>query len=232
MSQERGMSPRYFRDRLVRFWWLILLCGVCAGIGGWIGGVLLFTVYSSTALIQVDLRTVVPTSSTMLVVDRLRRTSAQLSTSDSILIQVASRYPGLSVAKLHSEVSSVAIANTQLVSVTVRDASSVRAASLASAIAQAVVAEQNQGIAQTDLASQQPYLTSLKALSDNLTTMKAKLAALGQPPSQPSQAQLLQIQIEAAQSQYVLTQSTLSRIQAIESSQELSLRVASPAQPS
>jgi Mrp family chromosome partitioning ATPase len=225
------MSPRYYRDRLVRFWWLLLLCGVCSGLGGWIGGVAFFTVYSSTTLIQVDVRNPMPTASTMLLVDRLTRTGAQLAVSDGILSQVA-RANNMSLKKLHSEVTAVPVANTQILSITVRDASSVRAASLANAIAQAVVTQQNHAIEQANTQAQQTYLATLNTLANNLTTLKAKLAALGQPPSDSSQALSLQIEIDATQGQYDLTQFTLGRIRAIQASETSTLRVASPAKPS
>lgn len=225
------MSPRYYRDRLMRFWWVLLLCSVCAGLGGWIGGVLLFTVYSSTALIQVEVRSTTPDPSTQLFIDRLTHTGAQLAVSDNILTRVA-RSNNMTLSKLHSEVTANPLSNTQLVAITIRDASSNRAANLANEIAQAVVAEQNHGIEQINIQSQQAYISTLSTLSSNLADLKSKLAALGQPPSDPAQAKSLQTQIEAAQGQYDLAESTLTHIRTIQATESLMLRVSSPAAPS
>ncbi len=225
------MSPRYYRNRLIRFWWVLLLCSVCAGLGGWVGGVLLFTVYSSTALIQVEVRNTTPNPAALLLVDRLTHTGAKLAVSDNILTQVA-RSHNMTLSKLHSEVTANPVANTQLVAITVRDASSNRAASLANEIAQAVVADQNGGIEQANAQSQQAYLSTLSTLKSNIDDLKSKLAALGQPPSDPAQAQSLQAQIVAAQSQYDLTEITLIRIRAILATETSIMRVSSPAKPS
>jgi tyrosine-protein kinase len=228
--QEREMAPRYYRDRLARFWWLLLLCGVCAGLGGWIGGGLFFTVYSSTAVVQVDMRMSSPTTSTAVTIDRLTRTCAQLVGTKGILTSVATR-EGMSVARMQSEVSAISVANTQLCSITVRDASPTRAARLANAIASAVIEAQTQALAQANVKSQQQYMDNLKTLSDSITTLKAQLAAQGQPPADPVKAGTLNTQLLAAQGQYAAMQGILVRVQVAEATGTPTLRIASPAQP-
>lgn len=223
-----GISPRYYRDRLLRFWWLLLLCALCAGVGGWLGGALLFSVYSSTAMVQVDLRSTPSGASTAIIIDRMTHTSAQLAVSDGILAPIAAR-GRMSVASLRSEISAVPVANTALLSITVRDRDAGRSSRLANAVANAVVAAQTQGLAAINANSQAPYIAEIKALSTTVATLQNQLAQLGQPPSNPIQAAQLQGQLGGAQGQLTLTQGTLSRIQSLEAAQTTTLRVASPA---
>jgi capsular polysaccharide biosynthesis protein/MinD-like ATPase involved in chromosome partitioning or flagellar assembly len=229
--QEIGMSPLYLRDRLVRFWWLLALCAIAGGISGWIGGALLFTQYSSTALVQVDIRTPNPSAGSVPVADRIIRTSAQLAVSDSILSPIASAN-GMSLAALRGEVSAAPVANSLLMEVTVRDANGNRAATLANAVARAVISDQNQGIAQANSLSLQQYMANVNALGDTLSQLNTELAALGQPPSDQTKAQALQLQIIAAQSQYDVARSTLSQIQTVEAAGANNLRLSSPARAS
>lgn len=224
----RGISPSYYRDRLVRFWWLALLCALFGGIGGWLGGGLLFAVYSSTALVQVDLRSTPSSASVGVIVDRVTHTGAQLALSDGLLRPIASR-EGLSVASVRSELTVSPLANTELLSITVRDREASRSARLANAVASAVVTTYMRGLATINAQSQAPFQTALTSQADAIVKLQAQLAQLGQPPSDPALATQLSAQLEGAQAEFAETQGTLSRIQSIEASQSTVMRVASPA---
>jgi len=226
------MTARYYRDLILRLWWLLALCTLFFGAGAFAGSYFLFPTYQSAALVQVVIRGPSTTVNTLTVTDRITRTEAQLATSDSLLTQIASQYRGLTEAKLKSEVSVTALANTQLVQITVQDSDAKRAASLANAIASALVAQQQTVVITANEASQQPLRAEITALKQQLAQAKQQLAALGTPPNDTAKAAALQSQITSLQQQFNVDEVTLSRLVVTEASTTFLLTISQHAQPS
>ncbi|MEO7003338.1 MAG: hypothetical protein ABI068_16100 [Ktedonobacterales bacterium] len=226
------MTARYYRDLILRLWWVIMLCTLFFGSGAYIGSILFFPVYQSSALVQVVVRAPSTTANTVLATDRIVRTESQLATGVSLLTQIASQYPGLTEAKLRSELSVTALANTQLIQITVQDASSTRGATLANAIASVLVAQQQVVVKSVNESSQQPLRQEITSLKQQLVQAKQQLAALGTPPKDASQATTLQNQITSLQQQLNLDEVSLSRLVVNEASNSFILEIAQHAQPS
>ena len=80
----------------------------------------------------------------ILASQQLAGAETELATTDSVLGEVASHYPGLSVDDLAKEVTATLRANTQLFQIDVLDLSPTQAASLANNIAAALIRQQLQ----------------------------------------------------------------------------------------
>ena len=225
------MSALRYRNRLRRLWWLLMLCALAGLIGGFIGGMRLFPVFTATAWLQADIRVPTATADVTLANNLVVRTLALDATSQSVLQAVAAKYLNLSESRIASEVSSLPVANSSLLAITVQDASPTLAASLANNIADEVISRWQTILEQQNAASQQPYLVELAATSAQLAADTAARNALGTPPSDLSKAALLQAQISTLQQQYQQQALTLSRIQVAEAAQTFQLSVAQRATP-
>ncbi len=118
---------------LIKRWQIILICFLVVGLGTFIGSKLMKPFYQSSVLVQVVIRS----SSTnqadynnLQASDQLVQTEADLAMSDTVLREVASHHPGLTVSQLAGEVSSTTKLNTQLFEIDVVDQSPTQAANL------------------------------------------------------------------------------------------------------
>jgi Mrp family chromosome partitioning ATPase len=131
---------------LLKRWRIILICFLVVGLGAYIGSKLMTPIYQSTALVQIA----IPSGSSqsdynsLLASDQLVDTEATLATSDTVLREVASHYPGLSVEQLSKEVTAASKLNTQLFEIDVQDPSPTRAAALANDVAATLIKQQLQ----------------------------------------------------------------------------------------
>lgn len=146
------MTIEQYWTTLIKRWKLVVICFLLVGVGAFIGTRLMTRVYQSKALVEVF----IPLGNTpsdyyngLLASDQLVQTEAILATSDPVLRQVATHYPGLAVAQISSEVTATPKLNTQLFEISVQDPSPTRAAALANEIAQALIQSQAQMIQQT-----------------------------------------------------------------------------------
>jgi non-specific protein-tyrosine kinase len=135
---------------MVKRWRLIVMCFLAVGLGALIGSHLMTPLYQSTVLIQIS----IPANSnqsdytSLLASDQLVQTEAILATSDSVLREVTSHYPGLTVDQLSKEAKATPKLNTQLFAIDVLDPSPSRAATLANDIATTLIRQQQQLVQQ------------------------------------------------------------------------------------
>jgi receptor protein-tyrosine kinase len=141
-AQRASDATRYF-GMLGRWWWLLVAGAALAGTAAFFVTGTIQPVYraSSTLLInQVE----TPGSivySDVLTSERLTQTYRELITKRPVLEAVVDKAndPGLTVGELSSKLNTTAVKDTQLVTVSVRDESPERAASLANLVAQTFV---------------------------------------------------------------------------------------------
>lgn len=144
------MTLAHYWETMVKHWRLIVVCFLAVGLGALIGSKLITPQYQSSSLIQIS----IPSNSnqsdytSLLASDQLVQTEAILATSDPVLREVASHYPGLTVDQLSKEATATPKLNTQLFAIDVLDPSPLRAAALANDIATTLIRQQQQLVQQ------------------------------------------------------------------------------------
>jgi Mrp family chromosome partitioning ATPase/capsular polysaccharide biosynthesis protein len=140
------MSLEQYLTIAIKHWKLIIICFVLVGVGAFTGSKFLTRYYQSTALIEIAISsgTNQIDYNSLLASDQLVQTEAVLTTSDSVLREVASHYPGLSAEELSKEVSAISKTGTQLFEIDVQDPSPTRAAALANDVAVTLIKQQNE----------------------------------------------------------------------------------------
>src|SRR5947209_19653181 len=115
---------------LLKRWKLVVLCVVIVGLGTYIGSRLTTPIYQASALIRVAISSTNSSAdyNSLLASDQLVQTEAQIATSEPILHEVASHYPGLAADQLASTTTSTTKLNTQLFEIDVQEPSPTRAA--------------------------------------------------------------------------------------------------------
>lgn len=224
------MSALRYRNLTRRLWWLLLLCIVPGLAGGLLGGLLFFPVYQATAQLQVDIRSTSPTASVALANDRVIRTLALDATSSSVLKVVAAKH-AMSVSHLASEVTSVPLANTSALTITVQDSNPSRAAVLANDVSDEVVIVWRAVLNQQNAASQEAIRNAIADTATRIASISLDLKALGTPPNDPAKAASLQSELTTLHQQYQQQLTTLSNIQDAEATQTFMVSVVSRALP-
>jgi len=129
---------------IVKHYKLIVICALLAGLGALGASKLMTPLYQATVLVQIA----IPSGNnqtdynSLLASDQLVQTEAILATSDPVLREVASHYPGLTADQLSRGVTATPKLNTQLFEIDVLDASPSRAAMLANDIATTLIQQQ------------------------------------------------------------------------------------------
>ena len=143
---NKEMTLEQYLRALLKRWKLVVVCVILLGIAAYFGSKLMKPVYQSTALVQIGFSTATNQSdySSLLADDQLLQTETTLATSDPVLREVASHYPGLTSAALVSEVSVSPKPNTQLFEIDVQDHNPIRAAALTNDIANTLIQQQTQ----------------------------------------------------------------------------------------
>ena len=176
------MTLGHYLNGLARRWRLIVLCVVLLGVGAYFGSKLMKPVYQSTALVQIAFSPGNNQSlyNDLLAGDQLIQTETSLATSDVVLRDVASRYPGLTVDALAKEVTATPRSNTQLFEIAVMDPDPKRAAALANDIANTLIQQQTQMEQSDFLSLVQPARPAIKPAQPNvlLNTAAGLLAGL------------------------------------------------------
>ncbi len=237
------MTAEHYRNVVLRHWRLIIFCSLLLGAGAGVGSLLVTPVYQSTVTLQLviaspdaallEQTTTDPvTLSFQTRTDRMVQTEVNLATSDSILTQVAARYPGLSVAQLKGEVVALTVPNTQLLRITVSDRDPARAAHLANDLAAALIAQQARDTQQFNAQAEQPLRDALAETRQKIDTDKARLKSLQSDPSANQQEiQRLQDELDSLQQRYEQEQQSLANIQSLEARTYSYLQVVNAAQP-
>jgi tyrosine-protein kinase len=193
------MTALQVRDVLIKQAWLIAVCALSAGFGGLIATALITPLYQSTVVMRAVVSPATPNTYALLVLDRLIGTEAQHAVSQPVLKAVVSKYPGLTAEELRAEVAATPEQNTQLLQIMVMDPSPARAAALATDIASALIADQQNTMAQRNA---QAELTLRNEISTTKSAIADATAKLNQPNITPNQAANLEAQVQGLQEEY------------------------------
>ncbi len=228
------MTIEQFWAIVIKRWQVILICFMVVGLGTFIGSKLMKPVYQSSALVQVAIHSSSSNNqsdyNSLLASDQLVQTEATLATSDLVLREVASHYPGLSVIQLAGEVSSTTKLNTQLFEIDVVDPIPTRAADLANDIAATLIKQQLQAIQQHNAQAQQQIQQNLDQTSQQINGIMTKISALQVKGGNQGQAALLHVQLSGLQQHYSQWQTALAQLELTQAQSGDFLQVAQPAQ--
>lgn len=222
------MTAPQLRDALLRQWKKVIVCMICTSIAAAIGTFFVTPQYQSTTVVHAVVSPATPNTYSLLVLNTLIGTEAQLAVSKPILSRVAARYAGLTAEELRKEVTAKADQNTQLFEITVTDASPTRAASLANDLASALILYQKQAFLDRNAQAEQAIQNQLTAIQSTITTLTAQLHSSTITPSQATETQA---QLDAAQEQYTQLIATLTQLQGNDAQFAVVLRVAVVAVP-
>jgi capsular exopolysaccharide synthesis family protein len=241
------MTLERYWSLLTKQWKLIVACIVVVGLGTYIGSKLVTPIYQSTTLIQVVIHSSNNSAdyNNLLASTQLVQTEAILATSNSVLREVASHYPGMTSDQLTNKTSTAPKLNTQLFEIDVQDANASRAAALANDIAATLIQQQVQEIGQQSAQSQQHLqqdidLTnkSVNDISTKITNEEMKIADLTSQKDARIPIAALQIQITGLQSQlnslqqhYSQDQILLTQLEITSAQDRNFLHIAQSAQP-
>jgi len=133
--------------------------------------------YQSTALVQIAVGSSSNQSNyynSLLASEQLVQTEATLATSDPVLREVASHYPGLTVEQLSTEVTAAPKLNTQLFEIDVQNSSPTRAATIANDVAMTLIKQQTQAFRQNGVANY-VYLLLVQPAQPNLSPVQPRV---------------------------------------------------------
>lgn len=215
------MSAEQLRNLLLRRWWLIVGCAVLALGGAFAGGSRLGsapTEYQSTVSVEFGHSQGI--------------TAAYIATIESsvatpaVLGQVAARFPGITTDELLAKVAVSALGSAQILRVTVTDEQPQRAADLANAIANVLIAEDQQANQAQYGPAQEVLKQQIADVQNQITSVTATLNGLS---SGSSQFASTQAQLSALHEQQALLQWSLAQEQVNEAEDGASLYILDPA---
>ncbi len=214
-------------------WKLMVACFLVAGLSAFIISKLITPTYQSTVLVVVTIRSANNQSdyNSLLASDQLVQTEAQLATSDPVLREAASHYPGVTVDQLARQVTSTIKLNTQLFEIDVQDPTPARAAALANDIATTLIRQQLQITQQDDIRSQQQLQQDLDTTRSQIDGVTTHITVLQSQGGKQQQVAVLQAQLSGLQQHYSQWQNALAQLELAEAQDGDFLRIAQLAQP-
>jgi Mrp family chromosome partitioning ATPase/capsular polysaccharide biosynthesis protein len=225
------MTAEHYRTVLLKYWRFVICCSVLLGCAVALGSFLVASPYQSTATLQLVFLS--STASAQATANQTLHTELNLVTSDSILSQVAARYPGLTVGQLKGEIAAQIPSPASLLQITVSDPDAARAAHLANDLAAALISQQEQDTAQINAKSQQPLLDSLAATQRQIDADQATLDGLqANPSTNRQQIEQLQNDLGDLHQQYNQELQTLTALQGTQARDASFMQVVGVAQPS
>jgi capsular exopolysaccharide synthesis family protein len=232
-EEKQDMTLEQYLIKLVKRWKLIVICIVLLGVAAYIGSRLMTPIYQSTALVQITIHSNVNQSdyNGLLASDLLVQTEATLATSDPVLREVASHYPGLTIENLSKEVTTTAKTNTQLFEIDVQDPSPTRAAAIANDIAATLIKQQIQLSQQGDMQAQQNMQQDLQQTQQQIDAISAQIATLQAGRGSTAQINNLKAQLNSLQQHYSLVQAAQAQLELTQAQNDNFLRITQPAQP-
>lgn len=228
------MTLAQFWTILMKYWKLVVICTLFVVVGAYVGSKPMKPLYQSSALVQVVIRSGNNNQASydnLLASDQLVQTEATLATSDSVLREVASHYPGLSVTQLSGEVTSSPKTNTQLFEIDVIDPSPARAASLTNDVAATLIKQQLRSIQQNNAQARQQIRQNLDLTWHQINDTSSKISVLRANGGNQGQIALLEAQLSGLQQLYSQWQSALAQLELTQAQNGNPLWVAQPAQP-
>ncbi len=218
---------------MLKRWKLIVICFVVTGLAAYIVSKLMTPMYQSTAVVQIA----VSSNNNQANIDALQasdmlvQTEAQLALSDSVLREVASHYPGLSVDQLAKNASTTVKTSTQLFQIDVLDPSPTRAAALANDIASTLINQQTQTSHQQSAQSQQQIQQDLKLTQQQIASVSDQIATLKAKHGDQAQISTLQAQLSSLQQHYTQWQALLAQLELAEAQSGSFMLIAQSAYP-
>src|SRR5712692_2165773 len=227
------MSFEQFWTVLVKQWKLIVICFLVLGLGAYIGSKFMTPRYQSLVLVEVTIQTTNSqvSNDSLLASDQLVQTEAQLATSDPVLREVASHYPGLTVQELANEVTATPKISTQLFEIDVLDASPQRTAALANDVAGTLIKQQQQILQLNNSLAQQQMQQDLTSTQQQISTVSGQIAALQAQGGNRQRIGALQVQLSGLQQHYAQWETALAQLELTQAQGGNFLRVVQPAQP-
>ncbi|HZS78094.1 MAG TPA: Wzz/FepE/Etk N-terminal domain-containing protein [Ktedonobacteraceae bacterium] len=227
------MTFENYWSTILKHWKLIGSCFLIAGLGAFIVSKLMTPLYQADAVVQVSVRSSSSQAdyNNLLASDQLVQTESQLATGTSVLREVASHYPGLTVDTLSKEVTSAPTLNTQLFTITVLDPSPSRAAALANDIATTLIKQQAQVVQADNQHALQQIQQDLDSTQQQMNSIANRIAALQANGASPSQISVLQAKLNALQQHYNQWQTLLAQLELSQAQSGDFLRLAQMAQP-
>jgi Mrp family chromosome partitioning ATPase len=228
------MTLEQYWTILIKKWKLIAICFLLVGTGAFVGSKLMKPLYQSSALVQVVIRSGNNNQvdyNNLLASDELVQTEATLATSDPVLREVASHYPGLTVSQLTGKVSSSIKTSTQLFEIDVVDPSPTRAAIIANDIATTLIKQQLLKIQQHNAQAQQEIQQNIDLTRQQINATTAKISAMQAQGGNQGKVALLQMQLSGLQQHHNQWQAALAQLELTQAQSGNPLQVAQSAQP-
>lgn len=209
------MTLGQYMISLGKRWKLLVICIVVLGVGAYIGSKLMTPIYQSITFVQVAVQTNnnVADYNSLLASDQLVQTEAQLVTSEAVLSEVASHYPGMSVELLSKEVSASPQPNTQLFEINVQDPSPIRAADFANDIATTLIKQQTQLALQGSTGALQRAQQNLDQTQQQITSTEGEIAGLQAKQGSIIEMSNLNAQLNSLQQRYIQELSVIDQLE-------------------
>jgi len=227
------MTVDYYRSTFAKQWKAMLLCFLAVVLGVLLISQLVTPVYQVSALMQITPHLISnqPDGSASLAADRLLQTESQLALSEPVLREVASHFQNITSERLMHKIQVKPQPDTQLFSITVQDASPVRAAALANAIAQTLLDQQaslnTQAAAHTVMQIQQ----DLDTIQQHIELVTMQIARLQQQNKAAPQLIALQTQLGGLQQHYNQLQNAQAQLELLAAQNSNTLQLVQPALP-
>jgi len=228
------MTLEQYWSALRKRWKLIILCLLVAGLGAYIASKFMAPLYQSTTLVEITIGSGSSNQAdinSLSASEQLAQVEAQLATSDTVLREVASHYPGLTAGQLAKEATTVPKLNIQLFEIDVLDPSPTRAAALANDIAGTFIKQQIQQTQQDNAQSQQQIQLDLQQTQKQIGTITSQVDTLRAEKGSDAQISALETQLNALQQRYSQGQLLLTQLELAEMQSSNFLRIVQPAQP-
>jgi Mrp family chromosome partitioning ATPase len=218
---------------LMKQWKLIVICFVLVGVGSYTVSKLLTPLYQSSVLIDVVVHSTNNQSdyNNLLASDQLVQTVAQLATSDPVLREVASHYPGLSLDDFSKKVTSTARPNTQLLEIDVLDPSPTRAALYANDVAATLIKQQIQFTQQDNIRGQQQLQQDINTTRAQIEKLTNNIANLQAQSGTRGKVAALQVELNGLQLHNNQGQTALAQLELIQAQNQDIFHIVQPAQP-
>jgi Mrp family chromosome partitioning ATPase/capsular polysaccharide biosynthesis protein len=227
------MTLEQYWTIMLKQWRLILACFLIVGLGAYLVSKVTTPVYQSTALVQVTVQSANSQAdyNSLLASDQLVQTESELAISDPVLLEVASRYPGMTADELSKEVSTTVKPNTQLFEISVLDTHPARAAALANDVAATLIRQQIETTQQSNDRSRQQVQQEINTTQQQIDTITNQIATLQAQGGKQAQIGVLQVQLAGLQQHYSDWQTLLAQLELAQQQNGNLLRVVQPAQP-
>jgi non-specific protein-tyrosine kinase len=228
------MELREVFQTLRKRWWLILLCALCAGMAGFVASTLMEPVYQANVKLMSSSNTGVVDYSSLMSGQQILATYRELLRTEPIL-QTAIDNLGLpdTPRELENRVEVIAVPETQLLEVRVRDHNPNRAASIANEIAVIFLVQRSeQGLVLEVEEYEQSLVRQMESLEEAIAQSDADIAELEGASGEPPREQLAALRSEQSRQRadYANLLSAYLDVRTMKS-RLLGLVIAEPAQP-